>query len=81
MKTIKINSCDKFLLWNTEYNYCFFDYDKEIFLKEIKEISKNKDTKKLKDLFYKILKRQNKNVVILEEDLFWLLQYFLAKFL
>ena len=83
MKIYEISDIDIFYLWKTKYEYQFSLEDKKFFLQEILNLNeKDKNfLKKIKKIFIKILKKQNLKVDIQDNDLFWLLNYFLMKYL
>lgn len=87
METINLDiykkqSIDTFTLGWLEYSYSFKKEDRLIFYETIKNISlKGNITQILKELFKKILSKQNEIVVIVKEDIIGLLNYFTYKFL
>ena len=87
METLDLNKykkqeTDYFSLWWMEYKYSLDIEDKLIFFEVIENINKKTDIiKKLIKTFKKILSKQNEMVVILKEDVIWLLNYFTYKFI
>ena len=87
METLDLNKyrkqeTDYFSLWGMEYKYSLKLEDKLIFFETIENINKKTDIiKKLIKIFKKILSKQNDIVVILKEDVMWLLNYFTYKFI
>ena len=87
MKILDLNKykkqeTDYFSLWWMEYKYSLDIEDKLIFFEVIENINKKTDIiKKLIKTFKKILSKQNEMVVILKEDVIWLLNYFTYKFI
>lgn len=87
METINLDiykkqSVDTFTLWGMKYEYSYKKEDKIIFLETLKNIDKNKNiTEILIHIFKKILSKQNEIVVVIKEDIIWLLHYFTYKFL
>ena len=87
METINLDiykkeSTDIFTLGWLEYIYSFKKEDQLIFYETIKNIDEKENIiEVLKQLFKKILSKQNELVVIVKQDIIRLLNYFTYKFL
>ncbi len=87
METINLDiykkqGTDTFTLGWLEYIYSFKKEDQLIFYETIKNIDEKENIiEVLKQLFKKILSKQNKLVVIVKQDIIALLNYFTYKFL
>lgn len=78
----KKQSIDTFTLGWLEYHYSFKKEDQLIFYETIKGIDEKENIIQiLKQLFKKILSKQNEIVVIVKQDIIGLLNYFTYKFL
>ncbi len=83
MKKIDLNlKSDSFLLWEKEYKYKYKDEDRVYYLNKIKSLDHKKDnTSILIEVFTDILKKQNPDIEIIQEDVIWLFHYFNSVFL
>ena len=87
METLDLNrykkhETDYFSLWGIDYKYTFSLEDKTYFKKILEIIDLKKDLfETWIEIFKKILKRENDIVVVIKEDIIWLLSYFTYKFL
>ena len=87
METLDLNrykkhETDYFSLWGIDYKYTFSLEDKTYFRNVLEQINLKKDLfKTWIEIFKKLLQRENNIVVVLKEDIVWLLSYFTYKFL
>ena len=87
MKILDLNKnkkyeTDYFSLWWIDYKYTFSLEDKTYFRNVLEQINLKKDLfKTWIEIFKKLLQRENNIVVVLKEDIVWLLSYFTYKFL
>lgn len=83
MKKIDLNfKADTFMLWEKKYKYEHIDEDRTYFLKTILSLDPKKDnTSILIEVFTNILKKQNPDIEIIQEDVIWLFHYFNSVFL
>ena len=87
METLDLNKykkqeTDYFSLWWMDYKYTFSLEDKTYFKNVLEQIDLKKDLfKTWIEIFKKLLQRENNIVVVLKEDIVWLLSYFSYKFL
>jgi len=87
METLDLNKykkqeTDYFSLWWIDYKYTFSLEDKTYFRNVLEQINLKKDLfKTWIEIFKKLLQRENNIVVVLKEDIVWLLSYFTYKFL
>ena len=86
METLDLNKfkkqeTDVFSLWGIEYKYSFCEADKTYFKNSLEVIDLEKDLiwTWIK-IFKKLLQRENDIVVVLKEDIIWLLSYFTYKY-
>ena len=86
METLDLNKykkqeADYFSLWWIDYKYTFSLEDKTYFKNVLEQINLKKDLiwTWIK-IFKKLLQRENDIVVVLKEDIIWLLSYFTYKF-
>ncbi len=78
----KKHETDYFSLWGIDYKYTFSLEDKTYFKNTLEKKKKKKNLfKTWIEIFKKILKRENNIVVVVKEDIVWLLSYFTYKFL
>jgi len=73
---------DYFSLWDIEYKYTFTKEDKVYFKNKLEVIDLDKNLFETWIwIFKKLLQRENDIVVVIKEDIIWLMNYFTYKFL